>query len=547
MPRIHLVSNLPGASALGDHLRAAGLGPTSARSADALLVLIDRPLDHVEQELLDRARQSVPVLLAGPTIRSLPAESPLVEASGFLPGRTTPSYELRLSAGPQGAMVAARMGEFRPYDSWVVPDKVADDVERLLVTRHGLGEQPVCTWRPATGLGMFTLGSGEATLADPAYHRLVGRWLRHALGVLDAPPTRVGLLGVPELVAAHLAGVEGTDGLETAVVCDGGTSRLGRGERAPRRADTPEELLADPDVDLLVVATVASSRADWISRALQAGKNVVVDAPACLSTSEADELSRLAAERSLLLAAYPDRRDDPGFRAVRAAVRSGAIGDVLWAETFQGGFARPAGTWHDDVRTSGGLLYDRGYAHVDWLLDLIGTSVEWVSATEAKRVWHHVTNADHARVLLHFVDGVEAQLTLSDLTLAPRPRFRLLGSAGEILSEDPPEQDATAPTARTGRHAGRPVESVPLPVTLATQDGARNRLPLPITDPTWFYRDLADTLVSGWPQSFRLTDARSVIAVLEAAVRSAGAGGSPVAPTASPQPVPALTAAAPST
>ena len=38
VPRIHLVSNLPGASALGDHLRAAGLGPTSARSADALLV-----------------------------------------------------------------------------------------------------------------------------------------------------------------------------------------------------------------------------------------------------------------------------------------------------------------------------------------------------------------------------------------------------------------------------------------------------------------------------------------------------------------------------
>nr|MDT0664451.1 hypothetical protein [Micromonospora sp. DSM 115978] len=99
MPRMHLVSMLPGASALGDHLRAAGLGPTSARSADALLVLIDRPLDHVEQELLDRARQSVPVLLAGPTVRSLPPESPLVEASGFLPGRTTPSYELRLTAG----------------------------------------------------------------------------------------------------------------------------------------------------------------------------------------------------------------------------------------------------------------------------------------------------------------------------------------------------------------------------------------------------------------------------------------------------------------
>src|SRR4030095_13851159 len=120
VPRIHLVSNLPGAGALGDHLRDVGLGPTSARSAEVLLVLIDRPLDHVEQELLDRARHSVPVLLAGPTIRSLPADSPLVEAAGLLPGNSTPVYELPRAAGPDGARLAARLGDFRPVDSWVV-------------------------------------------------------------------------------------------------------------------------------------------------------------------------------------------------------------------------------------------------------------------------------------------------------------------------------------------------------------------------------------------------------------------------------------------
>src|SRR5262249_32864451 len=111
VPRIHLVSNLPGVSALGDHLRAAGLGPTSARSAAPLLVLIHRPLDAVEQDLLDRARQSVPVLLAGPTVRALSPDSPLVEASGFVPGRTTPAHELQFTPGPNGARMAARLGD----------------------------------------------------------------------------------------------------------------------------------------------------------------------------------------------------------------------------------------------------------------------------------------------------------------------------------------------------------------------------------------------------------------------------------------------------
>ncbi|MCL9797254.1 gfo/Idh/MocA family oxidoreductase, partial [Frankia sp. AgKG'84/4] len=209
MPRIHLVSNLPGVNALGDHLRAAGLGPTSARSADALLVLIDRPLDHVEQDLLDRARTSVPVLLAGPTVRSLPADSPLVESSGLVPGRATPPYKLTLRTGPQGEAIMVRAGEFHPRESWVMPEKIADDVERLILVRHGMTDHPICTWRPSAGLGMFTLGAGAEVLADPAYHRLVGRWLRHCLGVLDAPPVSVGLLGTAEIAASHRAATAG--------------------------------------------------------------------------------------------------------------------------------------------------------------------------------------------------------------------------------------------------------------------------------------------------------------------------------------------------
>ena len=376
-----------------------------------------------------------------------------------------------------------------------------------------------------------------------AYHRLVGRWLRHALGVIDSPPARIGLLGLPESAAAHFAAIEVTDGLETAVVCDGGTARLGRRERAPRRVDDAEELLADPDVDLVVVTTVANARAEWAARALQAGKSVVSTRRRACRPARPTSSAASPPNGRCCWPPIPDGRDDPSFQAVLAAVRSGSIGDVLWAETFQGGLNRPTGSWHDDARTSGGLLFDRGYAHVNWLLDLIGKPVEWVSATEVKRVWHHVSNADHARVLLHFVGGTEAQVTLSDLSLAPRPRFHLLGSAGEIISDEAPEPDGSAATPRAGRHSGRPVESVPRPVTVTTHDGARTRLPLPLTEPTWFYRDLADSLVSGWPHPYRLASARPVLAVLEAAVRSAASGGTPVHPVAAPQLVPALAAA----
>jgi scyllo-inositol 2-dehydrogenase (NADP+) len=512
VPRIHLVSNLPGVSALGDHLRAAGLGPTSARSADALLVLIDRPLDSVEQELLDRARQSVPVLLAGPTVRALPVDSPLVEASGLIPGRAIPPHELALAPGPDGAQVAARMGEFRPVDGWILPDKIADDVERLLFVRHELAEYPVCTWRPSSGLGMFTLGSTPSTLADPDYHRLVGRWLRHALGVQDADPIGVGLLATPTTGAAHQAAVAATEGLNLVAV-SGPVVGANDGVRAYDEAD---DLVADQEVGLVIVATSNNTRAQWASRALEAGKDVVIASPFALSTQEADDLALLAAARSSVVAMYPERRADPAYQALLAAVHGGVIGDVLTVDAVFGEFRRPLGTWRDDERTSGGLIHDRGFGHLDWILDLVDEPVEWVSATSHKRVWHHVTNADHAQVLLRFAGGAEARLVLSDLLATPTTRLDVLGTAGSLLHAAP----VSAPeVAALG------------PLTLATHDGATTRLPSAATTGHAFHRDLADALLSGWPlRRYQVETARKVVAVAEAATRSAAAGGTQITP-----------------
>ncbi|WP_101832025.1 Gfo/Idh/MocA family protein [Frankia canadensis] len=546
MPRIHLVSNLPGVNALGDHLRAAGLGPTSARSADALLVLIDRPLDHVEQELLDRARQTVPVLLAGPTVRALPADSPLVEASGLIPGRFLAPHEVRLLPGPQGGEIMARNGRFRPRESWVVPEKVADDVERLILIRHEMAEQPVCTWRPSTGLGMFTLGSGAEVLADPAYQRLVGRWLRHCLGVRDTAPVGVGLLGTPDTAAAHHAAVEATEGLTLTALCDGSAARgpAHAPGRQPRRVEDPDDLVNDPELGVVIVATPTHTHLEWAGRALEAGKHVVVQAPMCLSPADVDQLAELAAARSRVLAVCAASERDAGLRAMRDAVRRGVVGEPMRLEAYRGGPRRPLGTWHDDERISGGQLFDRGVAAVEAVLGLVDEPVEWVSASTLKRVWHHVSNADHSRLLLRFAGGAEAQITISDLAAAPRPWLEVLGSGGCLVLDAPtgPGDSAVGPIRPGGRHAGPSsgpfaAESGPPgagdALLLLTHDGVDTRYPVPPAAEAagGFYHDLADLLVSGWPLAGHgVESARPVVAVLEAAARSAAAGGEQAAP-----------------
>ncbi|MCK9875418.1 Gfo/Idh/MocA family oxidoreductase [Frankia sp. Ag45/Mut15] len=572
MPRIHLVSNLPGVNVLGDHLRAAGLGPTSARSADALLVLIDRPLDHVEQELLDRARQSVPVLLAGPTARALPPGSPLLEASGLTPGRVLPAHDLHLMPGPHGGALMARAPRFVPRETWVLPEKVADDVERLIHLRHDGTEHAVCTWRPATGLGMFTLGAGPAVLADSAYHRLVGRWLRHCLGVPDGPPVLVGLLGLPDTTAVHQPAIEATEGLALTAVCDGEPRRTPAhaASRLPRQVDDPDDLVHDPELDLVVVATGNQSHLDWASRALEAGKHVVVQAPLCLAPADADHLAELAAAQGRVLAVVAAGRSDPGFEVLAAAVRRGAIGEPLRLEAYRGGWRRPTGGWRDDAAISGGQLFAQATGAVEQILALVDESVESVTATAFKRVWHHVSNADHSSLTLRFLNGAQAQITVSDLTVWPRPRLEVLGTTGSLLLDvDRGEHDvagfaAAGALAPAGRHTGGPpvgmagfsavgglgglggMGEAGAGVLQVTADGVWTRYPIPLLAGTAldggalgggggaaaFYGALADRLVSGWPLSadVGLATARPVVSVLAAAVRSAATGGEPVTP-----------------
>jgi predicted dehydrogenase len=548
---IHLVSDLPGATALGESLRRAGLSPTSAREADALLVLIDRPLDAPEQDLLDRTRRSLPVLLAGPTLRNVAPATPLADATGLLPGWTTPRHEVRVLPGPQGQEVAARLDDgLALTDRFVVPDKVADDVDQLLVARYAQLTYPVCTWRAGTGLGVFTLGSTDVTLADPRYHRLVGRWLRHALGMRDGPQIRVGLLGRGPAAAAHALAVERTDGLCLATVSDPQLAAPPAGPGAPASLAGGKQLavreaaalVTSDDVSLVVIASDVDTRAEWAGRALAAGKHVVVEQPLSLSIAAADDLIADAGSRDLTLAVHHSCRLDPDYRALKAAVRGGAIGDLFHLEVFHGGFGRPgdlvAAGGHGPFATGAGrpggdgdtaapgaapggewagaglgmAAVSSGGAidYLDWILDLIDEDVELVWSTAQKRVWHEVTDADHTRVLVRFAYGAEAELVFSTVAALPKPTFYALGTRGAI----------------SGRRRG----GAPAALRLVGADGSRTKLALPGPPGAPLHRALADWLLSSWPMPGSPDDSRRGVSVMAAANRSAAEGGRPVPP-----------------
>ncbi len=530
---ISVLSTVAGPERVLDYLRATGLGVTTGLdlSAAAVLVLGAGALSEAaEDAVLATARRGTPVLLVGPTMSTA-----LSDAAGLLPGRLLAIHPVRLRPGAQAGEVTARLGgdELLLTDCWPVQDKVADDVEELLTANCAFRDFPVATYRPSTAIGALTVGSTPQTYADPAFSRLVHRLLRRLIGQKDATPVRVGMLGYGAIGPEHATAIGLTQGLSLEAVCDPNPLRVeaARSVLPQVRAHADgADLLADDAVDLVVVSTPPHTHAEWVLRALQAGKHVVVEKPFCLTVDEADRQITAAREAGLTLAVYQNRRWDADYLAVKKAVRAGQLGEVFHLETFVGGYEHPCNFWHSDATVSGGAIYDWGSHYLDWVLDLCPQEVEWVSATAHKRVWHDVTNADHTRVLLHFVDGVEAEFTASDLAAARKPKFYVLGTQGALVGHWQQERVVSRSPVGLVVEDRFAVSDACAVLSLFGPDGSETALAVGPAPAYPFHRELADQLLSDEPMSVTPTGSRRNIAVMQAATRSAVDGGRPVEP-----------------
>ena len=526
---------------LRELLAGSGFEPSELSTCDIAVVWSDRVLSRELATAL--AASGTRVVLAGPTLPAADPERILGEAAGVVTGAATPVHDVRLRIGRDGHSLPASghahaEGDHldthdHVADRVLLVEKVSDDVEVLRTASVGLSEHAVMTWRAETATGVWTLGTTPGSVADPTTARGLLWLLRHATGIAAAPPVRVGLLGYGAIGHEHSRAARAVDGLELAAVCDTLAARLDAALlSAPGITTTSDAdaLLSRDDIDLVVVSTPPSTHASWALRAIRAGKHVVVEKPFAIRTSEADEVVAEAAAAGLLAVVYQNRRFDPDHLAVRRALRSGALGEVFSIETFVGGYGHPCNLWHSDEGVSGGAFYDWGSHVLDQILDLVPTDIDYVTAASHKRRWFDVTNADHSRVTLHFVDGSEAEFVHSDLAAALKPRWYVLGTEGAIVSQWRTEKIVSRTDIGTlAEDVLAPADAPPL-LDLHHSDGSVTRLATPAAEPYAFHRELADRLRLGLPMTVTAAQSRRVLSVMEAASESADENGRPVVP-----------------
>jgi predicted dehydrogenase len=141
-----------------------------------------------------------------------------------------------------------------------------------------------------------------------------------------------------------------------------------------REVGTVEDLLADPDVDVVYIATPPFLHHRQTMAALAAGKHVIVEKPLALNLAQADEMIAAARERDLLITTNLMQRYNPLTDSIRELVDTGVLGQFLHGsfENFASDEGLPTDHWFWDRDKSGGILIEHGVHFFDLFAGWLG-------------------------------------------------------------------------------------------------------------------------------------------------------------------------------
>ncbi len=193
-----------------------------------------------------------------------------------------------------------------------------------------------------------------------------------------------------------------------------------------------DEVLNDHEVDLVVVNTPTNTHADFASRALRAGKHVIVEKAFTTSTDEAMAVSRIATEVGKKLSVFHNRRYDSDFKTVRKVIADGVLGDLVEVQIAYERY-NPVLSPKAHRETPGpgaGNLMDLGPHCVDQALTLFGMPEAIFADVRACRPGSQVD--DYFDILLHY-SKLRVRLKSSYLVREIGPGFILHGTKGTFL------------------------------------------------------------------------------------------------------------------
>lgn len=267
--------------------------------------------------------------------------------------------------------------------------------------------------------------------------------------------TKIGVVGCGGIAYAYLTAGERFDILETVACADLVPERAkAKAEEfnIPKACKSVDELLADPDIEIVVNLTIPAVHAEIAMASLEAGKHAYSEKPLAVTREQGQKLLQLAEKKGLRVGCAPDTFLGAGGQTCRKLIDDGWIGEPIGVSAYMMGHGPEK--WHGDpdffYQPGAGPLFDMGPYYLTALTNLLGAT-ESVTAsatiTFPERVIgsqpHYgevikVNTPSHVIGLLKFAGGAIGTLTTSfDVWGSTHVPIEIYGAEGSLLVPDP--------------------------------------------------------------------------------------------------------------
>jgi predicted dehydrogenase len=200
-----------------------------------------------------------------------------------------------------------------------------------------------------------------------------------------------------------------------------------------------DDVLADPEVDAVIIATPHPSHLEIALQAASAGKHILVEKPMAVTPSEADAMIAAAKRAKVKLGVLFNQRFKPDVHKMRELLDQGAIGKLYRTSLVhatmrtQDYYDRLAwrGTWRDE---GGGVLLNQSIHSIDLFQWLSGMPQSLYGRMRAYK--HQIEVEDYASALLEYPGGSHGMLHCNTIQAPTQVRIELWGEQGAVIYEN---------------------------------------------------------------------------------------------------------------
>jgi predicted dehydrogenase len=250
-------------------------------------------------------------------------------------------------------------------------------------------------------------------------------------------PIKVGIAGLGRSgwgIHAN-ALVQLTDHFTVVAVCDPDESRQQEAiDRFGCRAyDAIDDLVADGEVELLVVATPSQLHVSDASAAMRAGKHVIVEKPMAPTLAGVDKIIAVAEETGQILTVNQNYRYHPDFLKIREVIASGVLGEIVQIRLTGNAFRR-RWDWQTLKQYGGGDLNNKGAHPIDWAIHFFDDPQPEIFCHMQTTPLFAGDAESHVKLIIKPKDGPMIDVELANTCAYPQDVWLVMGTQGTLVS-----------------------------------------------------------------------------------------------------------------